>query len=289
VPQWNCACPNCEAARAGSLPARTQSSIAFSADGDRWYTVNVSPDVASQIEAFAPLRPRARRGTPLLGALFTDANVDHLGGLATLRQAGEHRFVMRSSKLVREIASAQTAFAQFARFPHRWLDVELDAACPPAGGIPDPIGSDLDVTTIAVPGLTPGFAGRRDERGAVVAFEVRDRRSGGSVLFAPVFAAIDAQLRDAIARAGVVFLDGSFYTDDEMPALGLGDKRARALGHQPVGGDDGTLRAIAHLSNRRVFTHVNNSNPMLDPDSPAALAVADAGCEVAYDGLELHL
>jgi pyrroloquinoline quinone biosynthesis protein B len=285
VPQWNCGCANCEAARAGTRPHRTQSSIAVSPDRERWYLFNVSPDVASQIEAFAPLRPRAQRGTPILGALFTDANVDHIGGLATLRQAGEHRFAMRSSALVREIATAQPAFAAFARPPHKWIDIELDAACACVSS-DDPIGSDLDVAAIAVPGLTPGYAARRPERGAVVAFEVCDRRSGGTVLIAPVFSAIDDGLRRAIERADVALLDGSFYTDDEMPASGLGDKRARALGHQPVGGDDGTLHAIGDLSNRRVFTHLNNSNPMLEPDSTAALAVAEAGCEIAYDGME---
>lgn len=289
VPQWNCACANCDAARAGVRPVRSQSSIALSADGDRWYLINASPDVAWQIESFAPLQPHALRGTPILGALFTDANVDHIGGLAVLRQAGPHRFVMRSSALVREIAIAETAFAPFARSPHRWLDVEVDAALRAAGGFDDPIGSELDVTAIAVPGLTPGYAGRRMERGAVLAYEVRDTRSGGVVLLAPVFAAIDGALREAIARADVAFLDGSFYDDDEMPALGLGERRARSLGHQPVGGDDGTLASIADLSNRRIFTHLNNSNPMLDSDSAAALAVAESGAEVAYDGMDLRV
>jgi pyrroloquinoline quinone biosynthesis protein B len=289
VPQWNCACANCAAARAGVRPIRSQSSIALSADGDRWYLVNASPDVAWQIESFAPLQPRAQRGTPILGALFTDANVDHIGGLAVLRQAGTHCFVMRSSALVREIGIAEAAFAPFARSPHRWLDVELGTPIRSAGGFDDPIGSDLDVTAIAVPGLTPGYAGRRVERGAVVAYEVRDTRSGGVVLFAPVFAAIDDPLRGAIERADVAFLDGSFYDDDEMPAQGLGDKLARSLGHQPVGGEDGTLASIAELSNRRIFTHLNNSNPMLDSDSAAALTVAESGAEVAYDGMELRL
>jgi pyrroloquinoline quinone biosynthesis protein B len=289
VPQWNCACANCAAARAGARPVRSQSSIALSADGDRWYLVNVSPDVAGQIESFAPLQPRAQRGTPIVGALFTDANVDHLGGLAVLRQAGAHRFVMRSSAFVREIAVEQAAFAPFARTPHRWLELELDTPIGPAAGLGDPIGGALEVTTIAVPGLGPGYAGRREGRGAVVAYEVRDARSRARVVFAPVFSTIDGALRRAIERADVAFLDGSFFDDDEMPMLGLGEKRARSLGHQPVGGEDGTLASIAGLSNRRIFTHLNNSNPMLDPDSPAALAVAESGCELAYDGMELRL
>jgi pyrroloquinoline quinone biosynthesis protein B len=206
-----------------------------------------------------------------------------------LRQAGAHRFVMRSSGLVREIAVAQEAFAPFARPPHRWLDVEFGAESGTATDFDEPTAGGLSVTALAVPGLTPGYAGRRAETGAVVAYEVRDVRGGGCTLFAPVFAAIDETLRRAIERADVAFLDGSFYDDDEMAAQGLGGKRARGLGHHPVGGEDGTLAAIARLSNRRVFTHVNNSNPMLDPDSPAALAVAEAGAEIAFDGMELRL
>jgi len=288
VPQWNCACKNCAAVRSGAQAARSQSSFAVSGDGERWYLINVSPDVATQIEAFAPLQPRGARGTPIAGFLLTDANVDHLGGLAVLRQQGEHRFVVRSSAVVREIAIRQPAFAAFAAPPHAWLPVHGGQPCEPAYA-DEAIGTALIVRSLNVPGLTPGFDGRRAVEGAVLAFEVTDARTGGTVLFAPVFASVDAGLREAIARADVTFLDGSFFNDDEMPALGLGEKRANSLGHLPVGGEEGSLHIVAGMRNRRVFSHVNNSNPMLDPDSPAALAVAEAGAEVAYDGMELHL
>jgi pyrroloquinoline quinone biosynthesis protein B len=292
VPQWNCACANCAAVRSGRQPSRLQSSFAFSADGEAWYLVNVSPDVAAQIEANPPLHPRTQRGTPIAGAFFTDANVDHLGGLAVLRQQGGHRFVLRSSAVVRAIATRQQAFAAFGESPHAWYALELGAACEPEGGAaraapadaPDPVGRLVDIWTIPVPGVTPGYDGRRDARGAVVAYEVVDRRTGGRVLFAPVFAGIDEALRHAMARADVAFLDGSFYSDDEMPRLHLGDKQARGLGHQPV---EETLPSVAGLRNRKIFAHLNNSNPMLDPDSPAALAVAEAGAEIAYDRMQV--
>lgn len=287
VPQWNCACANCTAARQGRRPRRTQSSVAVSADGDRWVLLNCSPDVAEQIEAYAPLQPRAVRGTPIAGMLLTDANVDHLGGLATLRQSGEHAFVIRSSSVVRELATAQPAFAPFAQAPHRWLDVPFDAPCAPANDA-DPVGDELTVRAILAPGTTPGFDGRRALAGAVVAFEIADRGSDARLLFAPVFSAIDAPLRTAIDAASVVVLDGSFYSDDELGEQGLAHKRARDLGHQPVGGA-GTLAQLRGTPARVIFTHLNNSNPMLDPESQAARSVAAFGAEIAFDGMEFRL
>ena len=288
VPQWNCACTNCSAVRDGRRPLRTQSSFALSADGERWYLVNISPDIASQIERYAPLQPRSTRGTPIAGVLLTDANVDHMGGLTVVRQQGDHRFVLRSSAVVREIALRQAAFAPFAEPPHRWRAIDDAAVCAPEFD-DDPVGGALEIRAVFVPGLTPGFDGRHATPGAVVAYEVHDRRSGGRAVFAPVFSGTNRALIDALERADVAFLDGSFFTDDELPGLGLGEKTARALGHQPAGGADGTLAAVAALKNRRVFAHLNNSNPMLDPDSLAALAVAETGAEVAYDGMELRL
>ncbi len=288
VPQWNCACRNCNAARAGSAPRRTQSSIAISADEFSWYLVNISPDIAQQIEDCEPLLPPFPRGTPIAGALFTDANVDHLGGLAVLRQQGTHAFVLRSSATIRTIACEQRAFAPFAQAPHRWEAVAADGTALPGLFPDDPFGTMLELRALAVAGTTPGYAGRTTAPGAVVAYVCRDRITGFRVLFAPVFAGIDDALRTEIERADLAFLDGSFYSDDELATQGLGDKRARDLGHQPVGGSGGTLEAIRNLDSRRVFTHLNNSNPMLDPESEAAAAVAAAGAELAYDGMEFR-
>jgi pyrroloquinoline quinone biosynthesis protein B len=288
LPQWNCGCDNCAAARAGRLPRRTQSSVAISPDGDRWLLLNCSPDVAAQIESFPPLHPRQRRGTPIEGMLLTDANVDHLGGLAVLRQRGAAGFVVRSSEVVRTIAIAQPAFAPFAEPPHRWLEVPLDARCEPAGEH-DLVGNELSVRALAVSGTTPGFDGRRAVRGAVVAYEIAERSRDASLLFAPVFGAWDEALSRAIASARVAFLDGSFYSDDELHAQELMSKRARALGHAPVGGVDGTLRHLRGIRGRVIFTHVNNSNPMLDPGSPEHASLRDFGAEIAYDGMELTL
>lgn len=282
VPQWNCGCANCAAARSGRSARRSQSSFAISANGDAWWLVNVSPDVAQQIDAFPPLQPRAVRDTPIRGFLITDANVDHLGGLGVLRQAGTHRFALYSSDAIRSIARTQPAFAPFLEPPHTWHAVTRHA--------PFALSDRLQVCVVAVAGATPGYDGRRRLADAVVAYEIRDTESGGTALFAPVFAALDAPLRAAIARSHVAFLDGSFWSDDELAALGV-PKPAQSLGHLPVGGDSGSLRALGELPQRiRIgYAHLNNTSPLLDPDSPAARAVADAGIFVAADGMQFTL
>lgn len=288
VPQWNCACDNCRAARAGDRPARTQSTLAVSVDGERWLLLNCSPDVAVQIEAFPPLHPPQPRGTPIAGMLLTDGNVDHLGGLAVLRQRGTHGFLLRSSAAVRAIATSQPAFAPFALSPHRWLEAPLDATCH-AECEDDIVGNQLTVRAIAARGVTPGYDGRRCVAGAVVAYEIADRLQSRRLLFAPVFSRIDDTLGQAIAAAQIAFLDGSFYSDDELVAQELMPKRARDLGHQPVGGRDGTLAQLRGVRSRIVFTHLNNSNPMLDPASLAFARVREFGAELAYDGMELTI
>ncbi|MBV9719639.1 MAG: pyrroloquinoline quinone biosynthesis protein PqqB [Candidatus Eremiobacteraeota bacterium] len=286
VPQWNCACANCSNARSGRAPHRTQSSLAISADGKRWLLLNVSPDVAIQIESFPALHPSPPRATPVLEMLLTDANVDHIGGLAVLRQRGAHGFIVRSSEVVREVATAQPAFAPFASPPHRWIDVAPGEYCQDGDSL---VGDKLSVRALAVPGTTPGYDGRRALSGAVVAYEISERGSEKRLLFAPVFSAIDDVLRAAIGRATVAFLDATFYDDDELSAAGLLEKRASRLGHQPLGGANGTLEQLRGATARIVFTHVNNSNPILDTTSEAYASVREFGAEVAYDGMELTL
>lgn len=286
VPQWNCACAHCAAARAGRAPRRTESTLAISADGRAWILLNASHDVASQIESFAPLQPSHGRVTPIGDILLTDANLDHIGGLSVLRQSTAPMRVW-STAAVRAIASSQPGLAHFLTPPHRWCDVPLDAtlAIPSGNDLAEP----LTVRAIAVGATTPGYDGRHDAEGAVVAYEIGDRRSSARLLFAPVFGEINKALADAIASAAVAVLDGTCYTDDELETSGLGQKRARAMGHQPVGGAGGTLERIRGARGRVIFTHLNNSNPMLDPNSEAYAAVRAAGAEIAYDGMELTL
>jgi len=281
VPQWNCACPNCAAARAGSQLRRSSSSFAFSSTGERWWLVNVSPDIAQQIEAHPPLWPRTGRGTPIAGMLLTDANVDHVGGFAVLRQAGEHRFETYSSATVRDIVTAQEAFAVFAAAPHVWR------VAPPGATLQ--LEPGLRACVVPLAGLTPGYAGRRTTGDAVVGYQIFDDTTETNVLFAPVFRDITEALLAAAATATAAFFDGSFWSDDELGEVGV-DKLARALGHAPIGGSSGSLAFLHPVAGgRRFFAHVNNTNPILAPHSREARELARAGFEVAEDGLVLDL
>ena len=282
VPQWNCACANCGAARAGERPRRSQSSFAVSGDGKRWWLVNASPDIAQQIEAAPALQPRDGRGTPIAGMLFTDANVDHLGGLAVVRQQGDHAFVLYSSAVVRALALQQRSFSPFGASPHRWE----------ALGSGDAISLDprLTVRVIAVDGTTPGYAGREARADAVVGYAISDTQSGACALFAPVFASVGEPLLAAARGADLAFFDGSFWSDGELASVGV-EKAARALGHAPISGPGGSLAALGATPGRgpRFFAHLNNTNPLLDPRSQEFAEAAKLGFGVAEDGQEFHL
>ena len=283
VPQWNCACRNCTAARSSNAPRRTESGLAVSADGDRWLLLNCSTDIGAQIEAFAPLQPRSLRGTSIAGMLFTDANVDHIGGLVTMRQDGDHAFIIRSSGVAREIASRQEAFERFSRAPHHWIAVDSQDDCQ-AIGPSDVVGNEIAVRALAVPGRTPGYDGRRNIDGAVLAYELRDAAGSGTLLFAPVFSAMNDSLRAALRTASIAFLDGTFYDDAELEDSGLMRKTARQLGHQPL---RETLTQLPSAGARVIFTHVNNSNPILDERTTEYAQVRGAGADIAFDGMEL--
>jgi pyrroloquinoline quinone biosynthesis protein B len=287
VPQWNCGCLNCMRARRGEIPTRSQSSIAISPDGARWMLVNASVDLPRQLAQTPALWPHALRENPFSAVLLTDANVDHTAGLGELRQ-NPGALVLLSSPVTKELLQPQLPYERFARAPHRWISPEPNSG-DVAPQLDDAIARVLEIEMIDVPGLLPGYAGRKASAGAVVAYVMRDRASNAQVTVAPVFSEIDDRLYGAIAQSDLALLDGSFYSNDELRAYGLQSKDARGLGHAPVGGIDGTLARIAALRNRRVFVHVNNSNPMLDPASEPYAAVTQTGCEVAGDGWQTEL
>ena len=149
--------------------------------------------------------------------------------------------------------------------PHRWLEVPLDGPCVPCGD-DDLAGNDFEIRAIAVPGTTPGYDGRREAAGAVVAYEIAEAKGTKRLLFAPVFSSIDGALARAIASAGVAFLDGTFFSDDELVSQRLLPKHASALGHHALGGREGTLEQLRGTATRLILTHINNSNPILNPD-----------------------
>jgi pyrroloquinoline quinone biosynthesis protein B len=290
VPQWNCRCANCESARAGTAPVRMQASIAVSTDGLAWVLVNATTDVRRQLEQLPALPAGRLRATPMSAVLLTDANIDHAAGLLEFRQA--QSLQIYSSAIVRDaLAGGNSMFAQLAAGERIWstFDCDGDPAELPVA-VPG-----LRVTAIDVPGLLPSFAGAAELPGSATAYCFESGEGGSTVrlLYAPIFLRTSPKLLEAADECEAIFLDGSFWSDDELSSLGLGTRSAREMGHSPIGGADGWLQEMAGRAAdaipHRYCIHVNNSNPMLDAGSPAASELRDAKFSVAVDGTEIVL
>ncbi|MFI9803703.1 pyrroloquinoline quinone biosynthesis protein PqqB [Streptomyces sp. NPDC052301] len=282
-PQWNCACALCAAARAGELPSRTQECAAVTGNGRDWWLLNASPDLRTQLIATPALWPGpAPRVTPLRGVLLTDAEADHVAGLTELRGAADLK-VYAAPTVRAVLAPVRAALDRYTTW--EWADSLADGGFVLAGGLvvtAHPVGVKIPKY---VPAQVPGPAAPW-----VTAYRIEDLASGGVLVYAPCVGAWSPALEELCAEADCVLLDGTFYADDEMgTALRSGAGQA-ATGHLPVTGPDGTLAAIArHLGVRRIYTHLNNTNPLLDPASPARARVAEEGVEVLPDGAELVL
>lgn len=284
-PQWNCWCPPCRIARTEPDRAhpRTQSSVAISADGMRWFLLNASPDVRDQLGRL-PVPPGTgmRRG-PVEAILPTDAELDHTLGIPLLREG--RRVRLYGTRAVLEVLNHDSRIVPVTHAFARVTLEELTLDAPLELRYDDGAGAGLLATAFAVPGDPPRFA-RRDLPGHTVGLLVTDTRTGGCLAFVPGCGALDDALLSRLARADLLLFDGTFWTDDEMIRLGLSDRTARQMDHQPVSGPGGSLELLAGLPCRhRVFTHINNSNPMLIEDSPERQAVVAAGFTVGDDGM----
>jgi pyrroloquinoline quinone biosynthesis protein B len=283
VPQWNCACDNCAASRGGRLPARSVAAIAVSGGDDRYVLVNAGCDIGRQIQATPELAPRNGRASPIVSLLLTDANIDHTAGLLEFRQA--ERLQICSTALVKQTLCAGPMFAQFARGNKQWRTFDAARTRVRVDVEPAPL---LEIWAIATQGFQPAYAGGSAELGASVAYVFE--HGGARLVYAPIFSRVDVDLKAELERADAVLLDGTCWSDDEMIALGLGTRSSRAMGHAPIDGADGSLAAVTSLRARhRYYTHVNNTNPILDPASAQAQTLARAGWSVASDGLEITI
>jgi pyrroloquinoline quinone biosynthesis protein B len=292
-PQWNCNCANCHGVRTGTLRARprTQSCAAISADGRRWFLLNASPDIRFQIEAFTPLLPPTDtvRGTRLEGILLTNADLDHVLGLLVLREG--LRLTVHATPRVRYALSEGLGVASTLT-----CYCGLDLHEPPAGLSPllcaDGSPSGLSYAALPVPGKPPRYLEGRvsPAPGDVVAYRFVDETTGGRLLFMPDVAALDGVALSHMSNCEALLFDGTFWSEDEMQVMGVGTTPAAKMGHLPVGGPDGSLNQIASLPvSRRIYVHINNTNPILIEDSVERLAVESAGVEVGSDGLEFTL
>jgi pyrroloquinoline quinone biosynthesis protein B len=285
-PQWNCRCPVCELAWAGDrrVFSRTQSSLAVSADGERWLLLNASPDLRQQILASPRLHPRAPgRHSPIAGVVLSNGDVDHTAGLLTLRE--RHPLTLYGTEAVLKVIEDNPVFRVLDPALVRRQAVSLDSAVDTALGI--------EITAFAVPGKVPLYQETADVRiGAETDTTVGLRVAGAGTHFfyIPGCAAVTPALKQRIAGAPLLFFDGTTYTDDEMVRLGLSQKTAHRMGHVAMSGPEGSLHKLAAVElGRKVFVHLNNTNPVLVAGSSERRAVEAAGWEVAFDGMEIAL
>jgi len=286
-PQWNCGCPNCRGLRAGTLKAipRTQESVAVSCDGEHWVLLNASPEIRQQIESFPPLHPKKPRHSPIAAIVLTNGDLDHCLGLLSLRE--NHPLTVHATDRVRRgFTEGNVLYRTLERFDGQvtWRALKL--------GREDELASGLTVEAVPVPGKLPIHLEASSAPDAEDSVGVRIRETGrGTVLayFSGV-GGVTPAVAQALEDADAVFFDGTFWSEDELPALGVGDKRARDMAHAPLGGPHGSLAALGALrASRRILIHLNNTNPLLREDSPERAQVSAHGWEVAYDGMEVSL
>jgi pyrroloquinoline quinone biosynthesis protein B len=283
-PQWNCNCEVCRLAWAGDwrVRPRTQASLAVSAHGRRWALLNASPDLRSQIQATSALHPNGLRDSPIDAVLLTGAEIDQTAGLLSLRE--------RSPFTLMATAATLAAVADNPMFHVLAPDMVSRRAIAP--GDKFALGDGLQAELFTVPGKLPLYLEGDDpqtaqESAANVGVEISD--GGKRLAYIPGAAAITAAMRERLAHADAILFDGTLFTDDEMIRTGTGAKSGRRMGHLPIDGPDGSLAALQGLSARKIFVHVNNTNPILVEASPERRRVAAAGWEVAFDGLEIVL
>jgi pyrroloquinoline quinone biosynthesis protein B len=300
-PQWNSAGPGCRRARGGdpAAPARTQTSLAVSADGGRrWTLLNAAPDLPAQLRATPALHPRpeggAIRHSPVAAVLLTGAEADTIAGLLSLRE--RHAFALYGAEPTLAVLTQNPIFGVLdpALVPRRRLPLGDAFDLRDAAG--ETLG--LRVEAFAVPGKVPLFqeAGGADpgraDAGETIGLRLSAGQGGGeaSLFFIPGCAAMTDALGERLRGASCVFFDGTLWRDDEMIRAGAGTKTGARMGHMSLDGPMGTLAAFAALGvRRRILIHLNNTNPVLLADSPERARVEAAGWEVAFDGMELRL
>lgn len=296
-PQWNCNCRNCAAVRskAPGYRARTQSSLAVSADGTDWVLLNASPDLRQQINETPQLGSVAQgnlRNSPIKAAVVTNGDVDHVTGLINLREA-QPLFVY-GAKRVMDTLAANSIFNVLADGVVARHDLPMDRELAVEG----PSGpTGITVAAFDVPGkvalyLEDATAGGNfgSRSGDTIGLKVSAPASGKHFYYIPGCAELDERLRQRLQGAPLVFFDGTLYTDDEMLQQGLMPKTGARMGHMSISGPAGSIAAFKDLNiPRKIYVHINNSNPVLNEASPERRATEQAGWEVGYDGMEVHL
>ena len=283
LPQWNCGCENCNLARAGTIPAQTQSSIAISADGTDWTLFNASPDIRQQLLQTPELHPTGLRDVPIRGVLLTNGDIDHIAGLLTLRE--QQPFTLYATSGIHEVLRENSIFNALAPHVVTRETVTLDTKVALAPG--------LDATLFAVPGKVPLFQEGETvvtdlEAETTVGVEIRT--GDARIYYIPGCAKVTGRLADRIRGADMVFFDGTLWRDDEMVTAGLSQKTGQRMGHISMSGPEGSIAALDGLDiGRKIYVHMNNTNPVLRPSSDERREAEAAGWTIGADGMEVTL
>lgn len=296
-PQWNCSDAVNRRARANDsdVRSRTQSSIAVSADGRRWVVLNASPDLRQQINERPQLHPPAdgpKRASPISAVVVTNADVDHVTGLLSLREG--QPFALYGHERVLDVLGKNSIFNVLNPESVDRRPLPLDRPLALADRHGAPLG--IEITAFPVPGkialwleepTAPGFG---SQTGDTIGLKLVSATGSGAVFYIPGCAGMPRDLADRLRRAALVFFDGTLWRDDEMIMAGVGAKTGLRMGHMSCTGPQGTIAAFYGLEvDRKVLIHLNNTNPLLIDDSPECAEAKAAGWEIAFDGMEIVL
>jgi len=290
-PQWNCNCHNCSRIRKGEIKSsrRTQSSITVSGNGEDWVLFNASPDIRAQIESFPPLQPgRAVRDTGICSIILCDAQIDHTTGLIIMREHIEPWNIYCTAAVQEDMTTGYPIFNILGHFRGvNWHEVATDQK-----PFTIPKADNLIFTAVPLKSEAPPFSPHRHNTvpGDNVGFKVEDTSTGKNLFYAPGLGEVEDHVVEYMADADCILIDGTVWTDDEMSNEGISDKRAKEMGHLDQSGEGGIMSILAPLTKpRKILIHINNTNPILDEESPQRAALNDVGIEVSYDGMDIIL
>lgn len=292
-PQWNCNCTNCHGVRTGSVRAlpRTQSSICVAADGAAdWVLLNASPDILQQIKATPELQPgRSLRDTGIAGVVLVDGQIDHATGLHMLREHKAPLQLWCADPVYEDLTQGNPILRVLTHF------CGVDRHVLPLDGTKFTVAGVLALgfSALALSSKAAPYSPHRDHSvaGDNIGLSITDSVSGRRLFYAPGLGVRDPAVFARMAAADCVMVDGTFWTDNEMIALGLSTKTAREIGHLPQSGAQGMLAWLAELPAhvRKILIHINNTNPVLDEDSRERAELNRLGIELAYDGMRISL
>jgi len=282
--------------RAGTFSgkSRTQTQVAVSNDSYRWFLLNASPDLRLQIEASAVLHPRkAQRHSPIAGVLLTGADVDQIAGLLSLREFQPFR-IYSTPSVACILRKDNSMFGVLNRISNHvsWSEILIDQSFP----VLDSEGKDSGVciTLFALGSHYPDYVSperarslRPEDAQVGVILQSSSQRK---LAYLPAVPMIDDQMLECLESADVLLFDGTFWSNDELRRVKGSGPTAHEMGHVPISGPEGSLQLLSRVHRpRKIYIHINNTNPMLDESSPEYRQVRDAGWEIAEDGMHLEI